>query len=160
MLKFGPYILSLVLFLTVLLGDAVPATVSAQSPVPAQNAKIHFKNGLDYAVEGNLELAIYEFRTAIDLDPLNPFHYYNLGIVLAMHGDFQQSVQAFKNTLRLKPDHLSSHFRLGVLYEVIGYYEKAILEYQGVLSLSDRGWEAQLAGQRITVLSDFLNEPA
>ena len=138
--------------------QAVFSEVYAQTSIAEHEARAHFQDGLDHAIRGNLDQAVYEFQTAIALDPANSFFYYNLGLVLGMEREYVQAIQAFQQTLRLKPDHLPSQFRLGLLYEVIGRNEKALEAYSHVLKLTDRGWEVEIAQQRILLIQNTLDD--
>jgi tetratricopeptide (TPR) repeat protein len=50
-------------------------------------------------VRGNYTEAISMAREALDLEPDNPLHYYNLGRILSLSGEKEQAVEILRNGL-------------------------------------------------------------
>jgi len=71
----------------------------------------HQKAGVQAYEAWNVDLAIKELRTAVDLDPENPDYQLNLAQALARSGDYDQALRVLAEFIRLEPDsHLTERF--------------------------------------------------
>lgn len=140
-----------------------PITVAFQplpnpfdSPLTQDEAERRFEDGLRHALGHNLAQAVGAFRTAIALNPTNPFFHYNLGVVYGMQHRLDLAMAEMRTTVSLKPDFTPAHFRLGFLLELTGRYDEALREYALVMTGADSGWEHAAARQRLDHVRDVL----
>lgn len=67
------------------------------------SAEDHYNLGIALYKEGDLEGAIFEFRTALRLAPNDGISHNNLGKALQANGDFVLARKEFEDALRLLP---------------------------------------------------------
>jgi serine/threonine protein kinase/Flp pilus assembly protein TadD len=79
---------------------------------------------------GHLDEAIAMDRRSIELDPLRPISYHNLGQHLLYAGKFNEAQSAFQKSLELAPRRPIAHNRIGVIYLLQSQSEKALAEFQ------------------------------
>ena len=76
-----------------------------QPDVPAN----HDNLGLALSVQGKLDEAIAEFRTAIRLHPNKAVGHINLGKALHNQGKLDDAIAEYRATIRLQPDRADAH---------------------------------------------------
>ena len=140
-----------------------PITVASQplpspfnSPLDQDEAERRFEEGLRHALGHDLAQAVGAFRTAIALNPTNPFFHYNLGLVYGIQHRIDSALAEMRTTVSLKPDFTPAHFRLGFLLELTDRYDEALQEYALVMAGADSGWEHAAARQRLDHVRDVL----
>ena len=79
---------------------------------------------------GHLDEAITLDHRSIELDPLRPNVYHNLGNHLYYAGKFKEAETSLQKTLELAPQRSASHGRLGLVYLLQSQFEKALAEFQ------------------------------
>jgi DNA-binding winged helix-turn-helix (wHTH) protein/TolB-like protein len=80
------------------------------------------------------EASISEARRAVDLDPLSPVLYTNLGRAYFLAGDIEQSIEQYQKALGLEPDLPIARMHLGRAYLEKGLPEQALAEVKEVES--------------------------
>ncbi|MFQ5988643.1 MAG: tetratricopeptide repeat protein [Candidatus Methylomirabilales bacterium] len=81
-----------------------------------RDVSAHFELGQLYALDGQLDEAIREYRTVIEIAPDHETAYFNLGLLYHRSGQVDQAIQTFHEVLRLDPTDLPTHINLGVAY--------------------------------------------
>lgn len=99
----------------------------AAAPGDATAAEIH---GLILSTAGRDDQAIAAARRSVDLDPLAPIMWSNLGWVLLNAGNFDEAVERAERALELEPDFHDALTLLGRAAIRTGRFEDAIAAYQ------------------------------
>lgn len=100
-------------------------------------ARPHNNLGYAYASQGQLDMAIAEFQTALRLNPdYSESHAHNnLGYSYASQGQWDKAIAEFQTALRLDPDYSEAHNNLGYAYASQGQLDRAFAEYRTALQL-------------------------
>jgi len=109
--------------------EAAPPDKALSEIKTHQAAKDHFRQGNLHAKDGAFDLAIVEYKKAIDIDPSNSNTYENLAISFAKIGNFPAAVKAMQKAIRLTPDDAMKHSTLGIIFHADGKLEKALGQY-------------------------------
>ena len=76
-----------------------------------RKATEHGRAGVDAYRAWDTDLAVQEFKAAVDLDPENPDYHLALGQALARSGDYDQTLRILGEFMRLEPEsHLTERF--------------------------------------------------
>jgi tetratricopeptide (TPR) repeat protein len=102
----------------------------------SDSAFVHYNLGNTYESQGQMDKAIAEYKTALQLKPDYEKAHYNLGTAYASRGLWAKAIPEFETALWLKPDLAATHTNLGVAYQSQGQLDYAILEYQTALRLN------------------------
>ncbi|MFQ5454578.1 MAG: tetratricopeptide repeat protein [Nitrospirota bacterium] len=100
------------------------------------SSTVHSDLGLNYARNGNIDMAIEEYKKAIELLPKFYFAHYNLGMAYFNKGDIDSALNKYRDTLRVAPGFYEAHYRIGLIYQRQGNMDKAIDEYKKALSIN------------------------
>ena len=95
----------------------------------------HYNLGVIYASQDQLDKAIAEYQTALQLKPDYAKAHNNLGFAYASKGIVDMSIAEYRTALRLNPDFAEAHNNLGIAYSSQGQWDKAIVEFQTALLL-------------------------
>jgi lipoprotein NlpI len=76
---------------------------------PIANAQSHNQRGLEYAKDGNEEMAVKEFSQAIVIEPGFDAAYSNRGRVYLQQRNFAAAIQDFNKAIQIRPDAFSSY---------------------------------------------------
>ncbi len=101
---------------------AAPTRAATATPLAA----IHTVMGIQYYKEGKLDLAIAEFKKAIELDPTAPDNHRNLGTVYLAQGKLNESVAAYEQAIKLNPKFGEAYGDLAGAYAGLAKYPEAI----------------------------------
>ena len=99
-----------------------PTRTASATPLAA----IHTVMGIQYYKEGKLDLAIAEFKKAIELDPTAPDNHRNLGTVYLSQGKLAESVAAYEQAIKLNPRFGEAYGDLAGAYSGLAKYPEAI----------------------------------
>lgn len=125
--KMNKYIFFLILFLT-----ASCATTNVQD---VQKASAHYKLGVSYLSENNIQSAFIEFQKAYELDPKNKEVLNAIGTIYLLNfEDFPKAIEFFQKAVKVDPGFSEGHNNLGYAYEKIKQYNEAINSYKKALS--------------------------
>ena len=83
-----------------------------------------------YFTIGRWDNAIRLMKECIEIDPLKPLYFLNLGNILTHAGRLDESIAYFKKTLELNPQFQRAHLYLGRSYLLMGKPEMALKEMQ------------------------------
>lgn len=107
----------------------------ATSTENTQKAIAHYKLGVSYLNENNIQPAFIEFQKAYELNPddkevLNAIGY----IYLLKFEDFPKAVDFFQKAVKVDRDFSDAYNNLGLAYEKAGRFNDAIDSYKKALS--------------------------
>jgi serine/threonine-protein kinase len=110
------------------------------------NRRHHYCLGNALGAKGQLDEAIREYRTVIDLDPKYASAHYDLGIALTDKGQRDEAIREYCTALLYQPDSADAHCNLGHLLRDLlrdlGRFEEAVAELRRGHALGSRrpGW--------------------
>jgi hypothetical protein len=79
-------------------------------------AQARLVSGQAALIDGNLDLALYEYTSALKLNPSLPGAHKALGEIALANGKANDAVQHFEAELKIDPNDVQSHIALGCLY--------------------------------------------
>ncbi len=108
------------------------ATTSTEN---VQKAIAHYKLGVSYLNENNIQPAFIEFQKAIEFNPEDKEVLNAIGIIyLLKFEDFQKAIDFFQRALKVDPNFSEAYNNLGFAYEKIKRFDDAINSYKKALS--------------------------
>jgi tetratricopeptide (TPR) repeat protein len=134
-----------------------------QSRVDFIEARDHFLLGSESMDEGEFDLAISEYQTAVQLDPGYAPAYMDLGWAYYQKDDNTQAIAQYLHSLELDPKRAAAHYDLGKIYYNDDQPEKAEAEFETTLELDPAyhhaylglGWVAYDQGNLEKAERDF-----
>jgi len=112
----------------------IPRPVEAEAP-----AAVLIRQGFEASRLGAVGEAAQLFRRALELNPVDPDGWNNLGVGLVRQGDLAGGLEAFRRALRLKPAHAQANRNLAVALDRQGKSREAAGYYHSFLALSGEG---------------------
>jgi serine/threonine-protein kinase len=106
--------------------------------VRPEAAVAHNNFGIVLAKKGQLDEAIREFRTALDLDPRYAAPHSNLGNTLKIKGQLDEAIREFRTAIELDPKGSGLHNNLGTGLRAKGLLDAAIREYRTAIELDPK----------------------
>ena len=100
-----------------------------------EEAEYQKDQGISFAIQGQLDAAIFYFKNAISLNPNLDDAYYNLGVALVEKGNIEQALTNFQKTTELNPNHANGFYNLGLTMFKLGKFEESINSYFQSLSI-------------------------
>ncbi|MFQ5455195.1 MAG: tetratricopeptide repeat protein [Nitrospirota bacterium] len=104
--------------------------------------KAHHNLGLVYYKEGEISLAIKEYKEAIRTNPDSPlthydlaFTHYDLGTIYAERGNIDLAINEYKKAIEINNNYFEAQFNLALTYQRKGDIKNAIKKYQDIISL-------------------------
>jgi tetratricopeptide (TPR) repeat protein len=119
--------------------------------VTGENDVAHNNLGFLFLRRGELDKAISEFETALDIRSRNTQSHYrlgaaliqsNLGNALARKQLWDAAIDHLKEAVRLRPDYADAYFNLGTVLFKQGRLDEAIAQWQKALEIRPRDAEA------------------
>jgi len=109
----------------------------------------------------DLDGAIAEYRTALELNPEEPNAHALLGIVLGRKGDLEGAITEFKQFITKNPEHAFAHANLGHAFVLRNDPASAIPELRRALELNPdiRSAENELAWLYATMTDPNVHDP-
>jgi len=95
--------------------------------------RIHQNRGTTLFQKGSYDLALEEFRRAVELAPDEPIARNNLGSALTALGDFEGAEREYRAALDIDPADSMAHFNLGTLRARASRDTEAIEHYRSAL---------------------------
>jgi tetratricopeptide (TPR) repeat protein len=137
---------------------------SKESPekkiVPFQrDARYYYNKGTLYFQRQRFEKALMYFRKAVEMEPQNSLHYYNLGCLLSRMGQLREANRIFKYIVEeLDPDFTECIFLKAINYGLLEDFEKTEQLLRQYLRVSPQGEMAQEARELLFSLTDWDEE--
>jgi len=135
--------------------DQIDHHINSLSVAGDSPAKLHVDMACVYAkikCEGDLkntlnQMALDQFKVAIDLDPNYAEIYNNQGLVLMSLNKPEQAIQSFKTGMKIKPDSAEAYYYLGSAYKAAGQFDLAITHFEtsGLLNPKHAAFNKSLA---------------
>ena len=107
-------------------------------------ATIHAFLGDAYHREGELDIAISEFKKSLDLDPVNLYGLNNLAATLAEQGNLKEGLIYAQKLARFQPDYTPGLITMGNILEETGKLDQAQIYYEQVLKRDLNSFENYL----------------
>ena len=92
--------------------------------------------------KGQIDEAIEQYQTAVQLDPDSAIPHYNLGLAYSSNGRIDEAVEQYQAALHLSPDFADAHSGLATAYFNKGQIDKAIEQYEIALRLEPNNEQA------------------
>jgi Tfp pilus assembly protein PilF len=108
------------------------ALLLAAGPVLAQSspeAEARFNAGLMHMRAGRIDLALQEFKHAVDADPNNPYFRKGLGQAYAASREWDAAIEEFRKALELNPYYVDVRNDLGTALMLDGKREEGKKEF-------------------------------
>jgi len=96
------------------------------------DAELRFNQGLLHLKEGRAEMAVEEFKKAINLDKKNPYFLKGLGLAYVQQRKYSDAVEAFKRALEFNPYYVDVRNDLGAALILMGRRDEGKKEFQQV----------------------------
>jgi tetratricopeptide (TPR) repeat protein len=106
-----------------------------------QLAEDHYYAALDLVADGNDELAVGEYRKALDADPGFTDAFHGLSRALQNLNRLDEAIEVSKCISEIDPDDVLAHTSLSILYQKKGMVPEAEAEGNKARIL---GWKQQL----------------
>src|SRR6516164_5625153 len=119
--------------------------------VTGENDVAHNNLGFLFLSRGELDKAISEFQTALDIRSRNTQSHYslgtaliqsNLGNALSRKQLLDEAIDHLHEAIRLRPDYADAYFNLGSVLFQQGRIDQAIAQWQAALAIRPRDAEA------------------
>src|SRR3990170_7514843 len=122
---------------------------------PSDSAMAHYNLGVVVYDDGQCELAITEFKEAVDIAPKYADAHYNLGAVYQNKGLLKEAIAEYHRVIDLAPDSVDAYYNLGVIYTQLNSFEKAVLAFQEALRNKPDYKEAQQGLEKAVYLKQY-----
>jgi len=98
------------------------------------HADLHYRLGLLYRQQGNLQAGIEAFTTAVTINPQYFKALIRLGLALREAGDVNGAIAAFERALNMDPESIDLHYQLGLLFADRGEFSAALQRFEKAAS--------------------------
>ncbi|MCE5321996.1 zinc ribbon domain-containing protein [bacterium] len=122
---------------------AEPPAPEPQQSASQMVAEDYNKRGLKYFENGELEQAVREFKTAVELEPENASYHCNLAVAYDENDDDEPAFAEYSKTLELDPNDLTALLSLGYMYNEHGEHSKAEGVWNKIIAIAPDSAEAQ-----------------
>ena len=120
----------MILIMAVFIGSCATASIENTNKATA-----HFKLGVSYLNENNVQPAFIEFRKAYELNPEDKEVLNAIGIIyLLKFEDYPKAIDFFRKAVNIDPDFAEAHNNLGFAYEKSKKFNEAIESYKKALA--------------------------
>jgi tetratricopeptide (TPR) repeat protein len=110
------------------------------------------------ADQGQREIAIADFRAALEFDPQCWRALHNRGVTLAQCGQFAEAFDDITKVIELNPQFAKAYSNRGTLYVQAGDYDRAIADFDAALKLDPKMLPALVGRGRLCHLAGRLDE--
>ncbi len=109
--------------------------VAPSSKGESAKAKEHFQKGVEYSRSEKVDLAILEYRKALEFDPNLSLAHVNIGMSYIQKKDFDTAVKELKKAIQKEPKLKIAHFNLWWAYRQQGKHDEGIAELKTVIAV-------------------------
>ncbi|MDI6801245.1 MAG: tetratricopeptide repeat protein [Thermodesulfovibrionales bacterium] len=104
-------------------------------PIEQQKeADYHYKMGISFLNEGNIQTAFIQLHKAYQIDPDNHNVLNSLGLVHLQLEEFEKAKEFFLKALSINPDSSDAHHNLGIASISTGHFQDAADSFKKALS--------------------------
>jgi len=108
----------------------------------SDNAIAELNHGNALVQNGNVNAALVDFQTALQLKPRYAEAHFNLGDALAQKGRMDEAIAQFQQAVQLKPDYAEAHNNLANALILKGRVDEALSHFRQALQLEPDRAEA------------------
>ncbi len=108
------------------------------------NGYYHYSLGVLFALGGEIDRAIGEYKSALRFDPESSYLMNELAMLYIKKGEMNTAISLLEESVTCDPEYVDSHILLGSLYDNLEEYEAAINEYKKVVEIDPEKLEAYL----------------
>ena len=98
-------------------------------------ADVHYKLGVYYMQQDEINRAIESYTRAIKLDPTDADSYYNLGFIFIQLKDYREAKKYFSQAIAVRPTSYKSYYGRGYSHEMLGDVINAAKDYRKALEV-------------------------
>jgi Tfp pilus assembly protein PilF len=91
-----------------------PACASMQQTESKRDAEVHYKLGVSYLKNNELQKAFVKFHEAIRLNPKDKRSYNSLGYISARRKEYDNAISYYKRAIAIDPNYSEAMNNLGV----------------------------------------------
>jgi superkiller protein 3 len=113
----------------------------------------YINRGIQDEESGRFDAAFEEFKKALEIDPLNPDAYSQLGYLDMNNGMINEAIECERKALELDPNDAMADYWLAVIYRNSGRAEMAMKYFQEYIRTGPAGYLSRRAKQYIKELS-------
>ena len=110
-----------------------PDVTSESAISVSDQAKEHYDNGVQFAMKGQFQEAIAEYRKSIEYNPDSAEAHSNLGFAYFDSGDIEQAIVEQTRAIEIKSDYSNAYYGLAMAYEKNGDKTEAINNWKKFL---------------------------
>ena len=110
------------------------------------------------ADQGQTEIAIADFRAALEFDPKCWRALHNRGVTLAQSGQFAEAFDDITKVIQLNPQFAKAYSNRATLYVQAGDLEKALADYQSAIEIEPTLSPALIGKARVCHMTGRLEE--
>jgi tetratricopeptide (TPR) repeat protein len=118
---------------------ACTSVIASGDKSHSETAQAHVARGVAYFKKGNYDQAIKDFDYAIELDPTNPFPFYDRGTVESSLGLYDKAIVDYSNAIQLNSTYASAFNNRCFAYNAraqAGDYDQAVRDCRSAIKLS------------------------
>jgi tetratricopeptide (TPR) repeat protein len=116
------------------------------------------RRGQARADQGQPELAISDFRAALEFDPACWRALHNRGVTLAQNGQFAEAFDDISKVIEFNPQFAKAYSNRATLYVQAGDFEKALVDYDAALRIDPSLLQALIGRARVCHMTGRLEE--
>jgi len=102
----------------------------------------HGNLGEAFFQKGQVDKAVAQFKTALEINSNYADAYNNLGAALAQKGQVDEAIAQFQKALRINPNYVNAHSNLGVAFIQKGRVDEAMAQFRRALEINPNDAEA------------------
>lgn len=99
----------------------------------------YFNRGNEYYRLKEMNNALSDYNTSIDLFPSYPDAYFNRGLIFYESGENSLAIRDFTAAIKYKPSLLKAYLNRGTVYRSMGDYDKALSDFTHIISVKPDG---------------------
>lgn len=117
------------------------AIIGCVREIKADDAELHFKQGVMFAGRSDYENAILEFQQSININPTSKA-YANLGVCYMKIGKNNMALSAMKNAVAINPCDAFAQYNLAAIYSIMDMTDLGLEALDKALSCGFNNYDA------------------
>lgn len=105
------------------------------------SSRAHNNLGMIYLNEGNIDLAVHEFQTAIAIES-DPEYHHNLGMAYQKKGMREKALEEYRRVLAVNPTSAITHNNMGNILIDEGHLDEGISKFKEAILLKPNYYDA------------------